>query len=293
MLDKKYDFKEVEKDKYEYWLKKGYFKSGDQSKKPYCIVLPPPNVTGKLHLGHAWNVTIQDAIIRYKRMEGYDALWLPGMDHAAIATEAKVVKRLKDKGLDKYSVGREKFLEECWNWTNEHADIIRSQWAKLGISLDYSMERFTLDQGLEEAVKRVFVDYYHKGLIYRGEKIINWDPVAKTALSNEEVIYGEEKSAFYHLKYLLENSNKYIDVATTRPETLFGDTAVAVNEKDPRYQDFIGKNVILPLVGRKIPVITDEHADMEKGTGAVKNTPNSTNPFKVLKIKGSLGYMFC
>lgn len=282
MLDKKYDFKEVEKDKYEYWLKKGYFKSGDQSKKPYCIVLPPPNVTGKLHLGHAWNVTIQDAIIRYKRMEGYDALWLPGMDHAAIATEAKVVKRLKDKGLDKYTVGREKFLEECWNWTNEHADIIRSQWAKLGISLDYSMERFTLDQGLEEAVKRVFVDYYHKGLIYRGEKIINWDPVAKTALSNEEVIYGEEKSAFYHLKYLLENSNKYIDVATTRPETLFGDTAVAVNEKDPRYQDFIGKNVILPLVGRKIPVITDEHADMEKGTGAVKITPASDpNDFEV------------
>ena len=282
MLDKKYDFKEVEKDKYEYWLKKGYFKSGDLSKKPYCIVLPPPNVTGKLHLGHAWNVTIQDAIIRYKRMEGYDALWLPGMDHAAIATEAKVVKRLKDKGLDKYSVGREKFLEECWNWTNEHADIIRSQWAKLGISLDYSMERFTLDQGLEEAVKRVFVDYYHKGLIYRGEKIINWDPVAKTALSNEEVIYGEEKSAFYHLKYLLENSNEYIDVATTRPETLFGDTAVAVNEKDPRYQNFIGKNVILPLVGRKIPVITDEHADMEKGTGAVKITPASDpNDFEV------------
>ena len=282
MLDKKYDFKEVEKDKYEYWLKKGYFKSGDLSKKPYCIVLPPPNVTGKLHLGHAWNVTIQDAIIRYKRMEGYDALWLPGMDHAAIATEAKVVKRLKDKGLDKYTVGREKFLEECWNWTNEHADIIRSQWAKLGISLDYSMERFTLDQGLEEAVKRVFVDYYHKGLIYRGEKIINWDPVAKTALSNEEVIYGEEKSAFYHLKYLLENSNEYIDVATTRPETLFGDTAVAVNEKDPRYQNFIGKNVILPLVGRKIPVITDEHADMEKGTGAVKITPASDpNDFEV------------
>lgn len=282
MLDKKYDFKEVEKDKYEYWLKKGYFKSGDLSKKPYCIVLPPPNVTGKLHLGHAWDVTIQDAIIRYKRMEGYDALWLPGMDHAAIATEAKVVKRLKDKGLEKHTVGREKFLEECWNWTNEHADIIRSQWAKLGISLDYSMERFTLDQGLEEAVKRVFVDYYHKGLIYRGEKIINWDPVAKTALSNEEVIYGEEKSAFYHLKYLLENSNEYIDVATTRPETLFGDTAVAVNEKDPRYQNFIGKNVILPLVGRKIPVITDEHADMEKGTGAVKITPASDpNDFEV------------
>ena len=282
MLEKKYNFEEVEKDKYAYWRKKGYFKSGDKSKKPYCIVLPPPNVTGKLHLGHAWNVTIQDAIIRYKRMEGYDTLWLPGMDHAAIATEAKVVKRLKDEGLDKYNVGREKFLEECWHWTNEHADIIRSQWAKLGISLDYSKERFTLDKGLEDAVKKVFVDYYNKGLIYRGEKIINWDPVAKTALSNEEVIYSEEKSAFYHIKYYLEDSKEYIDVATTRPETLFGDTAVAVNEKDERYTSFAGKNVILPLVGRKIPVITDEHADMEKGTGAVKITPSSDpNDFEV------------
>ena len=282
MLEKKYNFEEVEKGKYDYWLKKGYFKSGDKSKKPYCIILPPPNVTGKLHLGHALDVTIQDAIIRYKRMEGYDALWLPGMDHAAIATEAKVVKRLKDQGLEKHSVGREKFLEECWNWTNEHADIIRSQWAKLGISLDYTKERFTLDQGLEKAVRRVFVDYYRKGLIYRGEKIINWDPVAKTALSNEEVIYKEENSAFYHLKYILEDSDEYIDVATTRPETLFGDTAVAVNEKDERYQNFIGKKVILPIVGRKIPVITDEHADMEKGTGAVKITPASDpNDFEV------------
>lgn len=282
MLEKKYNFEEVEKGKYDYWLKKGYFKSGDKSKKPYCIILPPPNVTGKLHLGHALDVTIQDAIIRYKRMEGYDALWLPGMDHAAIATEAKVVKRLKDQGLEKHGVGREKFLEECWNWTNEHADIIRSQWAKLGISLDYTKERFTLDQGLEKAVRRVFVDYYRKGLIYRGEKIINWDPVAKTALSNEEVIYKEENSAFYHLKYILEDSDEYIDVATTRPETLFGDTAVAVNEKDKRYQNFIGKNVILPIVGRRIPVITDEHADMEKGTGAVKITPASDpNDFEV------------
>ena len=282
MLEKKYNFEEVEKGKYDYWLKKGYFKSGDKSKKPYCIILPPPNVTGKLHLGHALDVTIQDAIIRYKRMEGYDTLWLPGMDHAAIATEAKVVKRLKDQGLEKHGVGREKFLEECWNWTNEHADIIRSQWAKLGISLDYTKERFTLDQGLEKAVRRVFVDYYRKGLIYRGEKIINWDPVAKTALSNEEVIYKEENSAFYHLKYVLEDSDEYIDVATTRPETLFGDTAVAVNEKDKRYQNFIRKKVILPIVGRKIPVITDEHADMEKGTGAVKITPASDpNDFEV------------
>lgn len=282
MLDKKYNHKLVEEEKYDYWLKKGYFKSGDMTKKPYCIVLPPPNVTGKLHLGHAWNVTLQDIIIRYKRMEGYDCLWLPGMDHAAIATEAKVVARLKEKGQTKYEVGRDEFLEECWKWTNEHASIIRSQWAKLGISLDYSKERFTLDKGLEKAVKKVFVDYYNKGLIYRGEKIINWDPVAKTALSNEEVIYKEEKGAFYHLKYKLEDSDKYIDVATTRPETLFGDMAVAVNENDERYKDFVGKNVILPIVNRKIPVITDPHADMEKGTGAVKITPaHDPNDYEV------------
>ncbi len=282
MLDKKYNHSEVEKEKYDYWMKKGYFKSGDMAKKPYCIVLPPPNVTGKLHLGHAWDVTLQDIIIRYKRMEGYDCLWLPGMDHAAIATEAKVVARLKDNGKNKYEVGRDKFLEECFKWTDEHAAIIRSQWAKLGISLDYSKERFTLDKGLEDAVKKVFVDYYNKGLIYRGEKIINWDPVAKTALSNEEVIYKEEKGAFYHLKYKLEDSDKFIDVATTRPETLFGDMAVAVNENDERYKDFIGKNVILPIVDRKIPVITDPHADMEKGTGAVKITPaHDPNDYEV------------
>lgn len=282
MLDKKYNHSEVEKEKYDYWMKKGYFKSGDMAKKPYCIVLPPPNVTGKLHLGHAWNVTLQDIIIRYKRMEGYDCLWLPGMDHAAIATEAKVVARLKDNGKNKYEVGRDKFLEECFKWTNEHASIIREQWAKLGISLDYSKERFTLDKGLEDAVKKVFVDYYNKGLIYRGEKIINWDPVAKTALSNEEVIYKEEKGAFYHLKYKLEDSDKFIDVATTRPETLFGDMAVAVNENDERYKDFVGKNVILPIVDRKIPVITDPHADMEKGTGAVKITPaHDPNDYEV------------
>ena len=282
MLDKKYNHKLVEEEKYDYWLKKGYFKSGDMTKKPYCIVLPPPNVTGKLHLGHAWDVTLQDIIIRYKRMEGYDCLWLPGMDHAAIATEAKVVARLKENGRNKYEVGRDEFLEECWKWTNEHASIIRSQWAKLGISLDYSKERFTLDKGLETAVKKVFVDYYNKGLIYRGEKIINWDPVAKTALSNEEVIYKEEKGAFYHLKYVLEDSDKYIDVATTRPETLFGDMAVAVNENDERYKDFVGKNVILPIVNRKIPVITDPHANMEKGTGAVKITPaHDPNDYEV------------
>ena len=283
MLDKKYNHEQVEENKYEKWINKNYFKCDeDGDKKPYCIVLPPPNVTGVLHLGHAWNVTLQDIIIRYKKMEGYDTLWLPGMDHAAIATEAKVVKSLKDNGIDKYEYGRDKFLESCWDWTKEHGDVIRKQWAKLGIALDYSKERFTLDEGLSKADKKVFVDYYNEGLIYRGEKIINWDPAAQTALSNEEVIYKEEKSAFYHIKYMLEGSDKFIDVATTRPETLFGDTAVAVNEEDERYKKYVGKNVILPIVNKKIPVITDEHADMTKGTGAVKITPaHDPNDFEV------------
>ena len=282
-LEKKYNHSEVEKGKYQKWLDKDYFKCQENSKKkPFCIVLPPPNVTGVLHLGHAWDVSLQDIIIRYKKMEGYDTLWLPGMDHAAIATEAKVVKRLKDNGINKYEYGREKFVDACWDWTHEHGDIIRKQWAILGVSLDYTKERFTLDDGLSEAVRKVFVDYYNEGLIYRGEKIINWDPAAQTALSNEEVIYKEEKSAFYHLKYKLEDSEEYLDVATTRPETLFGDTAVAVNELDERYKKFVGKNVILPIVNKPIPVITDEHADMEKGTGCVKITPaHDPNDFEV------------
>ncbi len=282
MLDKKYDHLMVEKDKYENWKNKGYFTSGDLSKKPYSIVIPPPNVTGKLHIGHAYNVSIQDAIIRYKRMQGFDTLWLPGMDHAAIATEAKVVKRLKDQGIDKYEYGREKFLDACWDWTFEYADNIRSQWAAMGVSVDYNKERFTLDEGLNKAVTKVFVDYYNKGIIYRGEKIINWDPVAQTALSNEEVIFSEEKSAFYHLKYKIEGTEEYLDVATTRPETLFGDTAVAVNAEDERYKKYVGKNVELPFMNKVIPVITDEHADMEKGTGVVKITPaHDPNDFEV------------
>ena len=282
MLEKKYNHLDVEKGKYEIWKEKGYFNSGDKTKPAYCIVIPPPNVTGKLHLGHAYDTAIQDIIIRYKRMQGYDTLWLPGMDHAAIATEAKVVKKLKDNGIDKYEYGREKFLEACWDWTREYSSTIRNQWGALGLSVDYRKERFTLDEGLNKAVTKVFVDYYNKGLIYRGEKIINWDPVAQTALSNEEVIYKEEESAFYHLKYQLEDSEDYLDVATTRPETLFGDTAVAVNENDERYKKYVGKSVILPLVGRLIPIITDEHADMEKGTGCVKITPaHDPNDFEV------------
>ena len=282
MLEKKYNHLEVEKNKYKIWKDKGYFSCGDETKPAYCIVIPPPNVTGKLHLGHAFDTAIQDIIIRYKRMNGFDTLWLPGMDHAAIATEAKVVKKLKDEGINKYEYGRENFLKACWDWTHEYSNTIREQWGALGLSVDYSKERFTLDEGLNKAVTKVFVDYYNKGLIYRGEKIVNWDPQAMTALSNEEVIYKEEKSAFYHLKYQLEDSDLYLDVATTRPETLFGDTAVAVNEEDDRYKKFVGKNVILPIVGKKIPVITDPHADMEKGTGVVKITPaHDPNDFEV------------
>lgn len=281
-MEKKYDHTQVELNKYETWLEKGYFKSGDVNKKPYAIVIPPPNVTGKLHIGHALNVTIQDILIRYKRMQGFDALWLPGMDHAAIATEAKVVKRLKDQGLDKYECGREKFLEACWDWTHEFGGNIRNQWAKVGISVDYDKERFTLDEGLNKAVTQTFVDYYNKGLIYRGERIINWDPVAQTALSNEEVIYKDVEGAFYHLKYYLENSDEYLIIATSRPETLFGDTAVAVNPEDERYKHLIGKNVVLPIVNKLIPIVGDMHADPEFGTGVVKITPaHDPNDFEV------------
>ena len=282
MLDKKYNHLEVEKNKYKSWVDKGYFKAGDLTKEAFSIVIPPPNVTGKLHLGHAWNTTLQDIIIRYKKMNGFDCLWLPGMDHAAIATEVKVVERLKKQGINKHDLGREGFLNKAWEWKEEYASTIRSQWAKLGLSLDYSRERFTLDEGLNKAVNKVFIDLYNKGWIYRGEKIINWDPLNKTALSNEEVIYKDVKGAFYHIKYFIEGEDKYLEVATTRPETLFGDTAVAVNPKDERYKDLIGKNVILPIVNKPIPIIGDMHADMEFGTGVVKITPaHDPNDFEV------------
>lgn len=282
MLEKKYNHKEVEKEKYNKWVENNYFKAGDLSKEAFSIVLPPPNVTGKLHLGHAWDTTLQDIIIRYKKMNGYDALWLPGMDHAAIATEVKVVDRLKKQGINKRELGREGFLEKAWQWKEEYASTIRSQWAKLGLALDYSRERFTLDEGLSKAVKKVFVDYYNQGIIYRGERIINWDPVQKTALSNEEVIYKDIPGAFYHIKYFIEGTNDYLEVATTRPETLFGDTAVAVNPSDERYNKLIGKNVILPIVNKLIPIVGDEHADPSFGTGVVKITPaHDPNDFEV------------
>ena len=282
MLDKKYNHLMVEEGKYDTWKEKGYFTSNNLDKEPYCIVIPPPNVTGKLHLGHAWNITLQDIIIRYKRMDGYDTLWLPGMDHAGIATQAKIDKKLRDEGIDPRSMDREEWLKVAWAWKEEYADNIHAQWAKMGVSLDYTKERFTLDDGLSKAVREVFVKLYNKGLIYRGERIINWDPAARTALSNEEVIYKDTPGAFYHIKYYLEDSDEYLEVATTRPETLFGDTAVVVNPKDERYLKYVGKNVILPLVNKPIPVLTDEHADMEFGTGVVKITPaHDPNDFEV------------
>jgi len=283
MLEPKYNHQEVEKGKYQTWLEKEYFKSGvDKKKEPFTIVIPPPNVTGKLHLGHAWDTSLQDIITRFKRMQGFDVLWLPGMDHAGIATQAKVDKKLKDMGIKPREMDREEWMKHAWSWKEEYAENIRSQWAKLGLGLDYSKERFTLDEGLNNAVNKVFIDLYNKNLIYRGERIINWDPEAMTALSNEEVIYKEETGAFYHLKYKLEDSEEFLDVATTRPETLFGDTAVAVNPNDERYKHLIGKNVLLPIVNKLIPIVGDEYADPEFGTGCVKITPaHDPNDFEV------------
>ncbi|UKJ44212.1 valine--tRNA ligase [Lysinibacillus sp. ACHW1.5] len=279
----KYDPQSIEAGRYEWWLQGKFFEAQPESgKKPYSIVIPPPNVTGKLHLGHAWDTTLQDILIRMKRMQGYDALWLPGMDHAGIATQAKVEAKLREDNITRYDLGREKFLEKTWEWKEEYAGHIRDQWAKLGLGLDYTRERFTLDKGLSDAVKTVFVQLYEKGLIYRGERIINWDPAAKTALSDIEVIYQDVQGAFYHMKYPLADGSGYVEVATTRPETMLGDSGVAVHPNDERYQHLIGKNVILPIVGREIPIVADEYVDMEFGTGVVKMTPaHDPNDFEV------------
>ncbi|MEK4178290.1 valine--tRNA ligase [Aeribacillus sp. FSL K6-1121] len=282
-LSPKYDPKTVEEDRYAFWLEGKFFEAkDDEGKTPFTIVIPPPNVTGKLHLGHAWDTTLQDIITRMKRMQGYDVLWLPGMDHAGIATQAKVEAKLREEGKSRYDLGREKFVEETWKWKEEYADHIRKQWAKLGLGLDYTRERFTLDEGLSKAVREVFVSLYKKGLIYRGEYIINWDPVTKTALSDIEVIYKEVKGALYHLKYPLADGSGYIEVATTRPETMLGDTAVAVHPDDDRYKHLIGKTVKLPITGREIPIVADEYVDMEFGSGAVKITPaHDPNDFEI------------
>ncbi|WP_100488721.1 valine--tRNA ligase [Sporolactobacillus pectinivorans] len=279
----KYDPSETEEKWYKTWREKGYFKAdGDPAKKPYSIVIPPPNVTGKLHLGHAWDTTMQDLLIRFKRMQGYDALYLPGMDHAGIATQAKVDAKLRKEGKSRYDLGREKFLEVTWEWKEEYSNFIRKQWAKLGLSLDYSRERFTLDEGLSKAVRKVFVQLYEKGLIYRGAYIINWDPAARTALSDIEVIYKEIPGHLWHVDYPLLDGSGSIQIATTRPETMLGDTAIAVHPDDERYKDLVGKTVILPIVGREIPIIADSYVDRSFGTGAVKITPaHDPNDFEV------------
>lgn len=287
-MSTKYDPSQVEPGRYKEWIEKGLFKPNeDKEAKPYSIVIPPPNVTGKLHLGHAWDTTLQDMIIRQKRMQGFDTLWLPGMDHAGIATQAKVEARLAEDGISRYDLGREKFVEKVWEWKGEYADIIHQQWAKLGLSLDYDRERFTLDDGLSKAVRKVFVTLYKKGLIYRGEYIINWDPKARTALSDIEVIHKDDKGAFYHVKYPFAddttfNGKNYIEIATTRPETMMGDVAVAVNPDDERYKDIVGKTLVLPLQGRHIPIIADQYVDPEFGTGMVKISPaHDPNDFEV------------
>ncbi|WP_283163248.1 valine--tRNA ligase [Sporolactobacillus mangiferae] len=282
-LATKYDPSQTEEKWYKYWLEHDYFKAeGNPEKKPYSIVIPPPNVTGKLHLGHAWDTTMQDLLIRFKRMQGYDALYLPGMDHAGIATQAKVDAKLREEGKSRYDLGREKFLEVAWEWKKEYSNFIRKQWAKLGLSLDYSRERFTLDEGLSKAVRKVFVDLYNKGLIYRGAYIINWDPAARTALSDIEVIYKEIPGHLWHVNYPLADGSGSIQIATTRPETMLGDTAIAVHPDDERYKALVGKKAILPLVGREIPIIADSYVDQSFGTGAVKITPaHDPNDFEV------------
>ncbi|TWT09001.1 valine--tRNA ligase [Planomicrobium sp. CPCC 101079] len=282
-MSTKYDPQAIEKGRYEWWLEGKFFEAQPNSgKKPYTIVIPPPNVTGKLHLGHAWDTTLQDILTRMKRMQGYDALWLPGMDHAGIATQAKVEGKLREEGKSRYDLGREAFLEESWKWKEEYANFIRQQWSKLGLGLDYSRERFTLDQGLSDAVQEVFVRLYEKKLIYRGKYIINWDPATKTAISDIEVIYKDVQGAFYHMRYPLSDGSGHIEVATTRPETMLGDTAVAVHPKDERYQHLIGKTVTLPIIGREMQIVADDYVDMEFGSGAVKITPaHDPNDFEI------------
>lgn len=280
-----YDPKEAERKWYDYWIKNEFFKAGNRpDAETYTIVIPPPNVTGMLHIGHALDFTLQDILIRTKRMQGFDTLWLPGSDHAGIATQTRVEQKLREQGQTRYDLGREKFLEKVWEWKELYADTIREQWAKMGFSLDYSRERFTLDEGLSQAVREVFVSLFEKGLIYRGNYIINWDPAARTALSDIEVEYKEVQGALYHLKYETTDGSGSIVVATTRPETMLGDTAVAVHPKDERYKHLIGKSLLLPIVNREIPIIADDYVEKEFGSGAVKITPaHDPNDFEVGK----------
>lgn len=288
-LAKTYDPKGMEERLYKMWEEKKYFHAEvDRSKKPFTIVMPPPNITGQLHMGHAFDNTMQDILIRFKRMQGYNALWQPGTDHAAIATEVKVIEHLKSQGIEKADLGREGFLEKCWDWRKEYGNRIISQLKKLGSSADWDRERFTMDPGCSKAVEEVFINLYNKGLIYKGNRIINWCPVCKTSISDAEVIHENQAGHFWHMKYeIVGEPGRYVEFATTRPETMLGDTAVAVNPDDDRYKDIIGKKVMLPFVNREIPIIADEYVDMEFGTGVVKITPaHDPNDFEVGKRHG-------
>lgn len=282
-MAKAYNPKEVEDKIYDFWQEGNYFHAEvDKDKKPYTIVMPPPNITGQLHMGHALDNTLQDILIRWRRMQGYSALWLPGTDHASIATEAKIVEAMRKEGITKEDLGREKFLERAWEWKKEYGGRIVSQLKKMGSSCDWERERFTMDEGCSKAVKEVFVRLYNKGLIYRGERIINWCPHCKTSISDAEVEFEEQAGHFWHLRYPLTDGSGYLELATTRPETLLGDTAVAVNPSDERYKDLVGKTLTLPLVGREIPIIADDYVDVDFGTGVVKITPaHDPNDFQV------------
>ena len=285
-LAKTYDPKGLEDRLYKNWEEKGYFHAEvDRSKKPFTIVMPPPNITGQLHMGHALDNTMQDILIRYKRMQGYNALWQPGTDHAAIATEVKVIEHLKEQGIEKADLGREGFLEKCWDWREEYGNRILNQLKKMGSSADWERERFTMDEGCSKAVEEVFVKLYNEGYIYKGERIINWCPVCQTSISDAEVEYEDQKGHFWHIKYpIVGEEGKFVEFATTRPETMLGDTAVAVNPNDDRYKELVGKKVFLPFVNREIPVVADEYVDMEFGTGVVKITPaHDPNDFEVGK----------
>ncbi len=283
-IEKTYNPSEIEDKLYKKWIDGGYFHAEpDSEKEPYTIVIPPPNVTGQLHMGHALDETLQDILIRYKRMQGYSALWVPGTDHAGIATQIKVEENLRvNEGLTRYDLGREKFLERVWDWKNQYGDRIINQLKKLGCSCDWDRERFTMDEGCSKAVREVFVNLYEKGLIYKGNKIINWCPSCATALSDAEVEYSEQGGHFWHIRYKMSDSDRYIEIATTRPETLLGDTAIAVHPEDERYTDLVGKTCILPLVGREIVIVADEYVEKDFGTGAVKITPaHDPNDFEV------------
>ena len=284
-LDSTFEPKNFEDRIYANWEEKGYFKpSMDKTKESYTIVMPPPNITGKLHMGHALDETIQDILIRFKRMQGYNTLWVPGTDHAAIATEAKIVAKLKEEGVTKEELGRDGFLQKAWEWKKEYGSTITSQLKKLGCSCDWTRERFTMDEGLTKAVTKVFINLYNKGLIYKGKKMINWCPNCNTSISDAEVEYEEEPTHLWHIRYQIKGEeNRYVIVATTRPETMLGDTAVAVHPEDERYQDLIGKTCILPIMNKEIPIIADEFVEKDFGTGCVNVTPFGTQSSEMLE----------